>query len=188
MHVRYAALFVIFGIALGFSRADDLNTVKSACGKPAGVQVTDSPEGWVYVVEYRPGGVAFDLNFAGPSRKGPWSYYGATDFHTTSGLTERLLTALPCLRSTGLFQVPVATTPTTPATKSTGSSAGAVVLLLGALFAYFLPSIVAGYREIKGGGGVFVVNFFLGWTLIGWVVALAWAASGEKLPPRPAQG
>lgn len=40
---------------------------------------------------------------------------------------------------------------------------------------YFLPSIVASGRERNG--GVLVLNLFLGWTLIGWVVALTWAAS-----------
>ena len=48
-----------------------------------------------------------------------------------------------------------------------------VVILIALL--YFVPSIVAAGRERNG--GVLVLNFFLGWTLVGWVVALAWAAS-----------
>jgi hypothetical protein len=56
---------------------------------------------------------------------------------------------------------------------------GGVVLILGLILLYFLPCWVAIARNIKGNGGVFVINFFLGWTLIGWVVALAWAAAGE---------
>lgn len=55
-----------------------------------------------------------------------------------------------------------------------------LILVLGAL--YFLPVVVATVRNCKATAGVFVVNLFLGWTLIGWVVALAWAASGD---PRP---
>ena len=31
---------------------------------------------------------------------------------------------------------------------------------------------------------IFFLNLFLGWTLIGWVVALAWACSGT--PPKSA--
>lgn len=38
---------------------------------------------------------------------------------------------------------------------------------------YFLPSIAA--RGQHNVGAVVVVNLFLGWTLIGWVVALAMA-------------
>jgi len=45
------------------------------------------------------------------------------------------------------------------------------------VFVYFAPTGVAWGRHCKSLGGIFVVNLFLGWTLIGWVVALAWAAS-----------
>lgn len=48
----------------------------------------------------------------------------------------------------------------------------AAAFVIGSLI-YFLPSIVAANR--KNNGGVLVINLFLGWTLIGWVVALAWA-------------
>ena len=47
---------------------------------------------------------------------------------------------------------------------------------------YLLPSFVAAGRRCKSGAGVLVVNLFLGWTFIGWVVALAWAACGEVKP------
>ena len=58
---------------------------------------------------------------------------------------------------------------------------GVGLLLLGliVLLLYFLPSIVAIRRHMRSALGVMVVNFFLGWTLIGWVVALAWAVSGD---------
>ena len=50
---------------------------------------------------------------------------------------------------------------------------------------YFMPTIVALVRDKRGAGGVALVNFFLGWTVIGWFVALIWASSGitrkEKL-------
>lgn len=41
---------------------------------------------------------------------------------------------------------------------------------------YFLPTIVAarrGHRVV----GMFLLNFFLGWTIVGWVALLAWAFS-----------
>ncbi len=42
---------------------------------------------------------------------------------------------------------------------------------------YFLPTIVAGFRKHHNMGPLVVVNVFLGWTLVGWVVALAMAFS-----------
>ena len=38
---------------------------------------------------------------------------------------------------------------------------------------YFLPSLIG--RDKKDALGIFLVNFLLGWTLIGWVGALVWA-------------
>jgi len=40
---------------------------------------------------------------------------------------------------------------------------------------YFLPSIIAVVRHKRDTVSIFVLNFFLGWTAIGWVVALVWA-------------
>jgi hypothetical protein len=52
---------------------------------------------------------------------------------------------------------------------------------------YLAPSLVAWQRTVKATVGVLIVNVFLGWTFIGWVVALAWAACGEtKQKPLPA--
>lgn len=48
------------------------------------------------------------------------------------------------------------------------------------LFIYLAPWIVAGARGHSSVGGIAVINLFLGWTLIGWVVALAWACSDGK--------
>jgi hypothetical protein len=42
--------------------------------------------------------------------------------------------------------------------------------------AYFTPTIFAAIRKVPNFGSVFGVNIFLGWTLIGWVVAFAMAA------------
>lgn len=51
---------------------------------------------------------------------------------------------------------------------------------------YLLPSIVAYSRSHHNAGSVAVINVFLGWTLIGWVVALAMSASQVK--PRTSAG
>jgi hypothetical protein len=55
------------------------------------------------------------------------------------------------------------------------TSSGAWVWIMLFLGAYFLPTIVGALRKVPNIGSVFVVNFFLGWTFIAWVVALAMA-------------
>lgn len=40
---------------------------------------------------------------------------------------------------------------------------------------YFVPSMIAYHRKTKNKLSILVVNLFLGWTFIGWVVALAMA-------------
>jgi hypothetical protein len=47
-----------------------------------------------------------------------------------------------------------------------------VVLFILALI-YFLPSIIG--RNKKNFNAIFVLNFFLGFTFVGWVIALVWA-------------
>jgi hypothetical protein len=47
------------------------------------------------------------------------------------------------------------------------------VLLVG-LYVYF-PTIVAVFRNHRQLLAIFVLNLFLGWTLVGWVIALVWA-------------
>jgi hypothetical protein len=40
---------------------------------------------------------------------------------------------------------------------------------------YFLPAIIAFARSKRDAVSILVLNLFLGWTAIGWVVALVWA-------------
>ena len=64
--------------------------------------------------------------------------------------------------------------------------------MLLALIPYFLPTIVAVARRKNSIVGIFLLNFFLGWTLIGWIGALIWALSSDRQPmiivnnPQPA--
>jgi hypothetical protein len=55
-----------------------------------------------------------------------------------------------------------------------------LTLILLALISYFLPTIVASLRRHADKCAIFVINLFLGWSLIGWVVALAWASKDIK--------
>ncbi len=42
-------------------------------------------------------------------------------------------------------------------------------------FMYFLPSIIALARSKRDILAIFLLNLFLGWSVIGWIVALVWA-------------
>jgi len=59
-----------------------------------------------------------------------------------------------------------------------GASVGLLLIAMG-LAAYFAPTIVAYARNTSNKAGVLVLNLFLGWTFIGWVIALTMAAGGK---------
>jgi hypothetical protein len=50
---------------------------------------------------------------------------------------------------------------------------------------YFVPTIIALVRDKRGAGGVALVNFFLGWTVIGWFVAFIWSCTGKTRADDP---
>ena len=47
---------------------------------------------------------------------------------------------------------------------------------------YWVPSIVAVARRVPNVGSVIVIDLLLGWTVVGWVVAMAMACRSR---PRP---
>jgi hypothetical protein len=51
--------------------------------------------------------------------------------------------------------------------------------LLGAAI-YFLPIIVAVVRKKQKLLGIVLLNIFLGWSFIGWIIALIWAFSADR--------
>ena len=56
---------------------------------------------------------------------------------------------------------------------------GAAVVF-GLIFFHFLPIIIALVRgKADGKFGIFLLNLFFGWTLIGWVLAFIWACTGD---------
>lgn len=61
---------------------------------------------------------------------------------------------------------------------SGGSPLVGLILLVLIVGAYFIPTFVANSRHNINTGAVLVINLFLGWTLLGWIVALAMAAGG----------
>ncbi len=44
--------------------------------------------------------------------------------------------------------------------------------LIIAIGLYFLPAIIAAARQTHNSTGILLLNIFLGWTFIGWIVAL----------------
>lgn len=57
----------------------------------------------------------------------------------------------------------------------------AVVLLFAfGICVYFLPSFV-GWNK-RSSGAIIALNILLGWTFIGWVVALVWALTADQPP------
>ena len=59
------------------------------------------------------------------------------------------------------------------------------VLLLIALAAYMLPTIVGAFLGVPRLGVIFLVNLFLGWTIAGWAVALMWVLQRTGVIDRP---
>ncbi len=47
------------------------------------------------------------------------------------------------------------------------------LIFMGAL--YFLPAIIAAARHTHNSVGILLLNIFLGWTVVGWFVALLMA-------------
>jgi hypothetical protein len=44
---------------------------------------------------------------------------------------------------------------------------------------YFLPSILALARNKRDIAAIILLNFFLGWTMVGWIIALVWAVKTD---------
>jgi hypothetical protein len=53
------------------------------------------------------------------------------------------------------------------------------LLFLICLF-YFLPAGMAWGRKHNNLSSIFMLNLLLGWTVIGWIVAIIWAVSSNR--------
>ena len=56
-----------------------------------------------------------------------------------------------------------------------------MLTLLFLAFLYFLPTIIG--HDKRNAAGIILLNVFLGWTVIGWLIALIWAITAEPYSP-----
>lgn len=55
-----------------------------------------------------------------------------------------------------------------------------LILIAVAIYLYFIPAIYASRKNRRDTMPILVLNVLLGWTLVGWVVALVWAARDDS--------
>lgn len=55
-----------------------------------------------------------------------------------------------------------------------------IIVIIFLLVIYFAPTAVANHQEHPQTVPIFVLNLFLGWTLVFWVIALTWAFSKPR--------
>ena len=60
---------------------------------------------------------------------------------------------------------------------STGDPVAGGIAILFLLVLYMLPSIVAEWRKHPNTSAITILNIFLGWTFLFWVLALVWSVS-----------
>lgn len=53
-----------------------------------------------------------------------------------------------------------------------------IIIIFGCV--YFIPTIVANSRKHYDVSAIFITNFLLGWTILGWVFSLVWALKKPK--------
>ena len=82
-------------------------------------------------------------------------------------------------RSLLVTAIVLAATPALAASSSSndGSAVGALILILILIAGYFFPSIIAVFRGHHNTLAIFLLNLFLGWSGLGWIGALVWAAT-----------
>lgn len=61
------------------------------------------------------------------------------------------------------------------AQSSAGGAVAGWIVIIAAILAYWAPTAVAVFRHVPNTGSVIVINALLGWTVVGWIVALAMA-------------
>ena len=69
-------------------------------------------------------------------------------------------------------------------TQATEVQIRAFVFLVGAFLIYLLPTLIATIRKHHNGLPIALINVFLGWTFVGWIVAFIWSCTSPA-PQQP---
>lgn len=66
---------------------------------------------------------------------------------------------------------------------------GGIILILASIIGiavglaiYFIPAIIGFKKNQPNKVSILLLNLFLGWSLIGWVIALVWATKNDTAP------
>jgi hypothetical protein len=62
---------------------------------------------------------------------------------------------------------------------------GGTFIILVLMFLYLVPTFIAAARHRQNRIMIFNVNLLIGWTLIGWIVALVWSLSRDAVIVTP---
>lgn len=57
---------------------------------------------------------------------------------------------------------------------------GSLLVVLFFIALYFIPTLIAVFNNRSNQTAIMALNFLLGWTFIGWVVALIWSLTDPK--------
>jgi type II secretory pathway pseudopilin PulG len=61
----------------------------------------------------------------------------------------------------------------------------AVISIIAPIFLYIVPMVVADRRNHRNTLAISMLNLFLGWTVLGWILALVWACTDNVNRPLP---
>jgi len=100
-----------------------------------------------------------------------------------AGLIALIAIAIIAIAGVGFWlvrhpiEIDISRLPTIPQEGIAGiiSAIAVVIFVLLGIAIYAIPTIVAAIRRHRNLAAIFVINLFLGWTLLGWVGALVWA-------------
>ena len=56
------------------------------------------------------------------------------------------------------------------------------IIILAAVLFYFSPSIIAYDRKHRNFTTILILNIFMGWTVLGWLIAFIWSTTDNTRP------
>ena len=59
---------------------------------------------------------------------------------------------------------------------------GVIIMVVCLMAAYIAPAFVAHIRHHRNASAIMALNVLLGWTILGWVIALVWALTDNVKP------